>query len=124
MTIDYVCSKCGAHKCKLWRQSHVFANEIKLSCWKCLEEKGHTIKLKERDRTDQVYNSDIEQLCWVPAVPDLDGSWWGYTSVPTWWCKWWESLPDTYLDCEYCLGSKKIAEDIECIFCDGTGARS
>lgn len=29
----------------------------------------------------------------VPAAPDADGDFWGYTSVPEEVCKWWEELP-------------------------------
>ena len=29
----------------------------------------------------------------VPACPDDDGNFWGYTSVPEETCKWWEELP-------------------------------
>lgn len=29
----------------------------------------------------------------VPACPDEDGEFWGYTSVPEENCKWWEELP-------------------------------
>ena len=30
----------------------------------------------------------------IPAVPDEDGYFWGYTSVPENCCKWWENLPN------------------------------
>lgn len=29
----------------------------------------------------------------VPACPDEDGNFWGYTSVPDEVCKWWDELP-------------------------------
>lgn len=29
----------------------------------------------------------------VPACPDEDGDFWGYTSVPEEFCKWWNELP-------------------------------
>lgn len=29
----------------------------------------------------------------IPACPDEDGNFWGYTSVPEENCKWWEELP-------------------------------
>ena len=29
----------------------------------------------------------------IPASPDEDGEFWGYTSVPEEVCKWWEELP-------------------------------
>ena len=29
----------------------------------------------------------------IPAVPDEDGDFWGYTAVPEERCKWWEELP-------------------------------
>ena len=29
----------------------------------------------------------------VPAVPNEDGEYWGYTSVPPEYCEWWDNLP-------------------------------
>ncbi len=33
------------------------------------------------------------EMTMVPAVPDENGDFWGYTSVPDDKCKWWEELP-------------------------------
>jgi hypothetical protein len=118
----YLCDECGAKDCKLWRPSHVFANQVELTCWKCLEAKGHSIHINEPHGSDQIYNPNIEHTNYVPAVPDLDGSWWGYTSVPGWWVAWWKALPDTKDDCTCCRGTGKLAE-FDCMFCEGTGAR-
>ena len=87
--VGYRCGQCGSVDCKLWRVAAT--SHIELTCWECLEAKGHTITLA---KSDQVYDSAIEPFSYVPAVPDFDGQWWGYTSVPQWWVKWWRALPD------------------------------
>jgi len=122
---DYRCGTCEAVDCKLWRQSHVFANQVDLICWKCLEEKGHEVLVNNAPpqmRTDQVYDPDVEAINYVPAIPDLDGKWWGYTSVPQWWVEWWKALPDKSDDCTHCRGAGRLAE-FECLFCRGSGSR-
>lgn len=117
--MKYCCETCGSNDCKLFRELSTF--DISLVCWTCLEEKGHKIDLAQ---SDQVYNSNIEGWCYGPAVPDLDGRWWGYTSVPAWWCAWWKSLPDKKTDCQVCLGAGKLDGKYDCCFCKATGQRS
>lgn len=83
---DYVCGKCGADGVKLWRKSATFepVHEQPLLCGACTaKEQGHTLDLSESDQ------------CWgrCPAVPDLRGGWWGYTSVPAEGVAWWAALP-------------------------------
>ena len=79
---DYKCSGCGAEGVKLWRgygDSH-----IELQCGDC------AAKSQNRD----VDLTQGDQIGWrVPAVPDLRGGWWGYTSVPAEGCAWWKALP-------------------------------
>lgn len=93
---DYKCSECGASGCKLWRESHVFANEVALMCAPCaagaefediseIDQNG-SIPWLHRQRTDQIGSM-------VPAVPTDDGSFWGYTSVPESGVAWWRALP-------------------------------
>ena len=128
--LEYSCGRCGADKCKLWRASHVLLNQVELICWTCLETIGHMIRLhasnQELDwrkrRSDQVYTPAIESTNYVPAVPDLDGSFWGYTSVPGWWVAWWKALPDKGSDCTACLGTGRLGE-FDCMFCKGSGQR-
>ena len=123
VTQPYSCGECGGNDCKLWRPSHVFADQVELICWRCLEAKGYTIEYGQPRGTDQVYDREIGHENWVPAVPDLDGSWWGYTSVPSWWCAWWAGLPNHKDDCKLCCGSGNVAE-YECFKCEGSGRRS
>lgn len=83
---DYKCGRCGADGVKLWRKSATSEPVMKqpLLCGDCTErEQGHTLDLSESDQ------------CWgrCPAVPDLRGGWWGYTSVPAEGCAWWKALP-------------------------------
>ena len=121
--MKYVCSKCNANKCKLWRPMSVLACQVDLTCWECLEKLGYEIKINDERPDDQVYDREIGHTCYGPAVPDLDGSWWGYTSVPHWWVEWWKGLPDKRSDCDFCRGSGKIGSKIECFECNGTGLR-
>lgn len=83
---DYVCGHCGAEGVKLFRKSAT-SEPVKtqpLLCGDCTEkEQKHTLDLSESDQ------------CWgrCPAIPDLRGGWWGYTSVPAEGCAWWDALP-------------------------------
>jgi len=120
--MNYSCGQCGADDCKLWRPASVFADAVELTCWECLEAKGHQIKLHDEYSSDQIYTPEIESTNYVPACPDLNGNWWGYTSVPQWWVEWWNTLPDKKSYCTLCRGTKKL-EEFKCCFCDGTGER-
>lgn len=123
--ITYECESCGACDCKLWRNMSSF--QVNVICWECLEAKGHEVKVNNQPHgDDQVYDSDIEPTCYGPAVPDLDGRWWGYTSVPHWWVQWWKGLPDKKSHCTLCRGDGSLGEGkykFDCIQCDGTGLR-
>ena len=83
---DYVCGHCGADGVKLFRKSATSepVHSQPLLCGDCTEkEQGHTLDLSVSDQ------------CWgrCPAIPDLRGGWWGYTSVPAEGCSWWKALP-------------------------------
>lgn len=83
---DYVCGGCGAEGVKLWRKSATSepVHEQPLLCGDCtVKEQKHPLNLAEGD---QCYGR-------CPAVPDLRGGWWGYTSVPAEGCAWWKALP-------------------------------
>ena len=114
----YCCSECGAQDCKMWRPASTFS-EVVLTCRRCLEAKGYDMGPKG---SDQVYDESISHKCYVPAVPDLDGSYWGYTSVPVWWVAWWKALPSCREDCTLCCGTGQLGELI-CCGCGGTGNR-
>lgn len=79
---DYTCAACGAHGVKLWRESNTFG-PIALACAACRAAAGHPVDLSRHDQSG---------WC-VPAVPTLDGSWWGYSSVPAEGVAWWKALP-------------------------------
>ena len=116
----YECHSCSAIDCKLWRPCSV--HNLQLICWRCLESKGYEIGYGQPRGSDQVYDSNVGNDCWVPAVPDLNGNWWGYTSVPKWWVNWWKSLPNKQSDCTLCLGTGKLSE-WDCPECLGSGVR-
>lgn len=92
----YVCSKCGATNCKLWRQYQTFAEHIELLCIRCAgEDQGKDISSANASgKIDTEYGS-TDQIGWlVPAVPTEDNeTYWGYTSVPQPGCIWWNNLP-------------------------------
>jgi hypothetical protein len=98
---EYVCSRCGAEHCKLWRQYQTFLNHIELLCAKCAaSDQKASLDGMNRDglrhrwidgqlcgETDQIGNL-------VPAVPTpADDTFWGYTSIPEEGVSWWRSLP-------------------------------
>lgn len=83
---DYLCGHCGAEGVKLWRKSATRepVETQPLLCGDCTaKEQDHPLDLSESDQ------------CWgrCPAIPDLRGGWWGYTSVPAEGCAWWDALP-------------------------------
>lgn len=79
----YICSGCGASSVKLWREYSTF--RIVLKCRVCSE--------REQDRN--LDNSRNFEIGWrVPAVPDGDGNYWGYSSIPKDRFDWWRALPD------------------------------
>ncbi len=82
----YKCGHCGADGVKLWRKSATSEPVLSqpLLCGACTaKEQGHPLDLAESDQ------------CWgrCPAIPDLRGGWWGYTSVPAEGRAWWDALP-------------------------------
>lgn len=95
---DYKCSKCGACKCKLWRQYQTFANHIELLCVDCAgkDQDKDVSDLDEKGRRLDGDFGRIDQIGWlVPAVPTEDGTtYWGYCSVPPDGCEWWHGLPN------------------------------
>lgn len=82
----YKCGGCGADGVKLFRKSATSEPVLKqpLLCGDCTaSEQKHPLNLAKSDQ------------CWgrCPAIPDLRGGWWGYTSVPAEGCAWWDALP-------------------------------
>jgi len=92
--IDYKCSKCGEKNVKLWRDTHVFLDYIKLKCASCLTDKKK-YKVDENGKCLTDYGSKTDQAAgMVPAVPTEDNTtFWGYTSVPESGVQWWKKLP-------------------------------
>jgi hypothetical protein len=94
---DYACHHCKRRNAKLWREYNTFADQTKLLCKKCAhEDQAKSIEESrkvwaklggERPESDQIGGM-------VPAVPDFNGSYWGYTSVPSDGVHWWKTLPD------------------------------
>jgi len=95
--IDYKCSKCGLTGHKLWRQSHVCADQIDLLCATCAEAdqtKSHPGEKIEvgKSYVDGHLTDQLGSL--VPAVPvEGEDTYWGYTSTSNEGCLWWHQLP-------------------------------
>ena len=93
--INYCCSCCNRNNCKLWRNTSVFLEYIKMVCIQCIKDPRKkdidsqgTIPTHFEQRTDQIGGM-------VPAVLTEDQeTFWGYTSVPEKSAKMWELLPN------------------------------
>ncbi len=84
---DYSCTVCGATGVKLWRRYQTLAAVTPLLCVVCAH--------KDQNKNLAEFNVDeCDSIGWtVPAVPDGEGSFWGYTSVPQDRVDWWAALP-------------------------------
>jgi hypothetical protein len=96
--VDYICKKCGAKDCKLWRQYSTFLSHIELLCADCAVKDQKIPKefsvLDARGHRPSDISGTTDQIGWlVPAVPDGEGSFWGYSSVPQDRVDWWRKLP-------------------------------
>jgi hypothetical protein len=95
----YKCHVCGKTGVKLWRMAA--SSCVEGYCSKCgMAQAGYPDTIGEDGRndegdygtSDQIYNGD-QGANLVPWVIDVDGSTWGYTSVPTEGVSWWKALP-------------------------------
>lgn len=87
----YHCEVCGAKDCRLWRKYQTFLDHQKLFCANCAEN-DQDKKLELDQAAGHITHDQIGWL--VPAVPTEDGeTYWGYTSVPSSGCEWWDALP-------------------------------
>lgn len=86
---DYCCTECGATDVRLWREYQTFAPRV--LCTACLpEEKDREKVLNDEQKHTRPY---VNTGWWVAAVPNGDGNWWGYTSIPQDQLDWWRGLP-------------------------------
>jgi len=93
----YICSKCGVHGVKLWRQYNTCADSLDLLCGQCALEDQDEKGPINSEGNRQGEHGETCQIGWlVPAVPTEDGStYWGYTSIPASGVRWWRALPTT-----------------------------
>jgi hypothetical protein len=93
----YVCSKCGATDCKLWRDYQTFLENQHLLCAPCAakEQEKDISTMDNEGRYETEHGSKTNSIGWlVPAVPTPESdSFWGYCSIPAEGLKWWENLP-------------------------------
>lgn len=80
----YICADCGASGVKLWRLTHVFADEVVLRCRAC------TVKVADPPRYSFSVGDQIGSH--TPAIPAMPGTFWGYTSAPLDAVLWWYDL--------------------------------
>lgn len=94
----YICSNCGAHGCKLWRQYQTFADHLELLCAVCAaQDQQKSIVGIDEDGSRPSGGSGAypttDTIGWlVPAIVVGD-TYWGYTSVPDDGVIWWRALP-------------------------------
>lgn len=119
-TVPLICAECAEkrqtpreYEEKIWHQEDngwyigIFTGKkLSLPKWK-VDEKGKVPSYygpgpagQPARMTDQliVDLSDVSTaysrgVSMVPACPDEDGKFWGYTSVPEEVCEWWDELP-------------------------------
>jgi hypothetical protein len=94
---NYVCAQCGATGCKLWREYQAWNPRLLCAVCAAADQKKDIGDLNESGLR-MINNRSTDTIGWfVPAVPTEDGTThctcWGYLSVPTSGCKWWEQLP-------------------------------
>lgn len=90
----YVCGKCGASGCKLWREYLTSLDHQTLSCARCegkdisdMDEHGRCMCSITGNKTDMLGLR-------VPAVPtEKNDRFWGYASMPREGVEWWRKLP-------------------------------
>lgn len=102
------CQACKRSGVKLWREYNTFLDAQSFECGPCALKsalKGSNCSYKgpvdEQGRVTVSYPSHPEippektyAIGWrVPAIPDGEGSYWGYTSAPTEAIQKWISLP-------------------------------
>lgn len=91
---NYKCSVCGISGIKLWREV-AFCLPVDLFC---IEYGKKNQNLPDWNWMNQ-WNTRSDQLGnLLPAVPTEDGSYWGYTSVPSNDCRWWHQLEPRCLE--------------------------
>ncbi len=85
---DYLCFKCGLTHHRLWRDSHIFLNQIELLCAVCAE-KQEVDNIASYAHFHQEWECGIGNL--IPARPTPEGdTFWGHTSGDV---VWWYKLP-------------------------------
>lgn len=92
----YKCSECGAANRKLWRR--YMTSDVELLCIQCVcEDQGKDARCVDGTtgrfwcEKNRLFHDAIGWF--VPAIPDGDGNYWGYTSVPEDAIWWWRRLP-------------------------------
>lgn len=92
---DYTCSKCGVRGLKLWRPYMTTMDGLELFCARCAAlVSGDDISTIGANGVRQGKYGPSDQIggC-VPAVPTMEGTYWGYTSIPPEGVFWWKKLP-------------------------------
>lgn len=87
MPKGYRCADCAVEGVRLWRPS---CDTGPLRCEDC----GTKSEIAKGRSERSIRERSGDQLGYLlPAVPDEDGSTWGYSSVPEPYCIWWYRLP-------------------------------
>ena len=100
----YVCGGCGRNGCKLWRENVSCSEYMTLLCAECaLKEEGcvgpvdsdgyRTVHVADFADGEPLTQKTAQIGSRLPAVPDEDGRFWWYTSIPRKGVNWWRGLP-------------------------------
>jgi hypothetical protein len=79
------CVGCDKTRVKLWREYSV--GNPDLLCYACLEK-----RYGAADTRPLLDGEKCQIDGWVPAMPNNDGSFWGYTTAPNSSVKRWDSM--------------------------------
>lgn len=81
MEDDYKCGKCGKTNCKLWRLYSTCPPP--LYCRSC--------GLQDQNKRDEECTGD--DIGWLVGAIPMKGGYWGKTSSPPRYVRWWRELP-------------------------------
>lgn len=93
---NYICSKCTATSCKLWREYSTFNSRLYCASCAAKNQKADITTMNEKGQYRCSLGMMTDSIGWlVPAVPTAEGEegYWGYTSVPLDGVEWWAALP-------------------------------
>ena len=94
MKIDW-CWNCLAINCKLCREYQTFSPKLLCAICAAKDQEKDISDIDGNGRYTNNIGRKTDQIGWyVPAVPDGNGNYWGYSSVPDGDILKWQRLPN------------------------------